>query len=130
YIVVLDAAGFGLRSIPSMAFVRLAVALVGDHYPKRLGGLVMVNLGKPSLLFWNMVKPMVPEVVREKVTIVGAKEGAAGRAVLALVGRESAPARYGGLDAWEFDAEEYFGADDWTDEESLEYREALPHYAD
>jgi len=128
YYFVLDCKGFSLSMIPSMAAVRKLFGMVGDHYPRRLGKLVILNAGRSAMVFWGMLKVLVPEDVKGKVIIVGARDSAY-EALLPDIEPESIPHWLGGLDTWEYNVDEYLGEVDWTDEEAKMFMERCPEYA-
>ena len=55
--------------IPSLGKVKQLFGMIADHYPRRLGKLIFVNVGRPTLVFYNMVKPFIPEDVKKKIFI-------------------------------------------------------------
>ena len=130
YFFVLDASNFGFSYIPSMATIKKTVAMIGDNFPRRMGGLLITNLNKPSLVFWNLVKPLVPAVVKEKVTIASGKEEST-NVLLQHIDAGNIPMRDGGRDAFVYDVDAYFGPrdEDLTEAESVSYRVVMPHYA-
>ncbi|GMH46489.1 hypothetical protein TrRE_jg8769, partial [Triparma retinervis] len=128
YYVVMDCTGFGLGMIPGIAIVKKLFGFVGDHYPRRLGKLIIINISRPANVFWNMVKNFVPEDVGRKVHIASDKESS--RIMMERdIDPKDIPRDYGGLDDWVFDADEYYGDVDMTEEESMQYEVDMPWQA-
>ncbi|GMH82251.1 hypothetical protein TrST_g12525 [Triparma strigata] len=127
YFFILDASGFTFSMIPSMSAVKKLFSMVGDHYPRRLGKLVIVNAGRASMVFWGMLKVLIPEDVKSKITIIGARENAR-EYLIQDIGVESIPDWLGGEDTWRYDVEEYLGEVDWTDEEAKAFMETNKEY--
>jgi hypothetical protein len=155
----MDCTGFGLGMIPGIAIVKKLFGFVGDHYPRRLGKLIIINISRPANVFWNMVKNFVPEDVGRKVHIASDKESSRimmerdidpkvrcnprGQSSMRGNGQKYAPTTpthphtrpqdiprdYGGLDDWVFDADEYYGDVDMTEEESMQYEVDMPWQA-
>jgi hypothetical protein len=57
--LVLDCSGIGTRSIPGMSHVKKLFAFLQDHFPDRLGVLLLANLSGVGRMVMNMVLPFV-----------------------------------------------------------------------
>jgi hypothetical protein len=57
--LVLDCEGVGTRSIPSMVYVKKLFSFLQDHFPDRLGVLLLANLSGVGRMVMNMVLPFV-----------------------------------------------------------------------
>lgn len=57
--LVIDCEGVGTKSIPSMAYVKKLFAFLQDHFPDRLGVLLLANLSGVGRMVMNMVMPFV-----------------------------------------------------------------------
>jgi hypothetical protein len=57
--LVVDCEGVGTKSIPSIAYVKKLFAFLQDHFPDRLGVLLLANLGGIGRMVMNMVLPFV-----------------------------------------------------------------------
>ena len=57
--LVVDCEGVGTKSIPSMAHVKKLFGFLQDHFPDRLGVLLLANLSGVGRMVMNMVMPFV-----------------------------------------------------------------------
>lgn len=57
--LIVDCEGVGTKSIPSMAAVKKLFAFLQDHFPDRLGVLLLANLSGVGRMIMNMVMPFV-----------------------------------------------------------------------
>ena len=114
--------------IPGIGAVRKLFGFVGDHYPRRLGKLVVINISGPANVFWNMVKKFVPEDVAKKVHIASGEDESR-ELLLQDIEEKDVPREYGGKDEWEFEGDEYYGEVDMTEEESRMYEIYMPWQA-
>ena len=48
FFVVLDCRGFGLSMVPSLSVVKKLFGFIADHYPRRLGKLIVINISRPG----------------------------------------------------------------------------------
>lgn len=131
--IVLDAVGFGVSMIPSLAATKKLLRMLQDHNPDRMGVFVIVNLGGASQTFVNIIWPFLPEEVKKKVHIVPRDTTVRLRMLRGLVEEEYIPASLGGPDEYEFDAEQYYTNSQYrapigTDEEGAEYMATMPQY--
>jgi hypothetical protein len=125
YFVVLDCRGFGFGMIPTMAEIRFAFSLLNDHFPRRLGRLLIVNSSRSANVFWRLIQPLLLQTVRDKVTIISGSIQSMDL-IQQYVNPKDIPSWLGGEDQWLFDGEEYYGKGvDWSDDEALAYRRYL-----
>uniref|UniRef100_A0A061SFM8 CRAL-TRIO domain-containing protein n=1 Tax=Tetraselmis sp. GSL018 TaxID=582737 RepID=A0A061SFM8_9CHLO len=69
WVWVMDFHGFGMADCnPKIA--KIFLSLTSTHYPERLSNIVVV--GAPALFngLWSMLRPMVPDVTKEKIRFV------------------------------------------------------------
>jgi len=72
-----------------------------------------------------MVKPFVPKDVVKKIQLASGEE--ASREMLIMdIEVEDIPKELGGLDEYIFNANEYYGEPNLTEEESMRYMEEMP----
>ena len=57
--LVLDCDNVGTKSIPSMIYVKKLFTFLQDHFPDRLGVLLLANLSGVGRMIMNMVMPFV-----------------------------------------------------------------------
>ena len=71
-IYIIDLEGMGLRDFAGevVDFVKRASAFTGDHYPERSGSIFVINVPSWFSIIWNVVRSLVDEVTKEKITIL------------------------------------------------------------
>ena len=69
-VAVVDCAGVGMMNAPSTAFVKLAIEVLGKHYPKRNGQIFIVNVSSIFYMIWNIVSLSLTEVTKQKIKIL------------------------------------------------------------
>lgn len=63
--LVIDCEGVGTKSIPSMTYIKKLFAFLQDHFPDRLGVLLLANLSGVGRMVMNIVMPFVTgEILR------------------------------------------------------------------
>jgi hypothetical protein len=132
--ILLDAAGFGLSSIPPMASTKRLLKMMQDHFPNRLGVFVIANMAKPAQIFLKMVMPFLPMEVRRKIHILPSNINERAGLLTLLVEEKFIPTWLGGRDPYQFDAIDYYKTGDYksefiTDEEGIEYVKTMPYHA-
>lgn len=128
---VVDGNGFALSHLVGMAPIKLLVTMLQDHFPDRLGVIVLANLARPAQFVVNMVKPLITKDVREKLYLLPDAAGPRQDMLEALVGTEFIPYYLGGTDEYRFSVEEYYDPKKHycTDAESVEYIKTMPYHA-
>jgi len=100
---VVDATGYEFgKSLPALSHLKEAVHLLQDHFPDRLGVVVLVNLSRTAELVVNLVKPWLTKEVRDKIHAVRADQ------LSLLVEPHDIPDWLGGPDNYRFDPESYY----------------------
>lgn len=132
--VVLDAKGFGLSYIPPISATKKLMLMMQDHFPDRLGVLVIANMARAAQIFFKMVMPFLPIEVRRKIHLLPSEGEDRMDMLGALVVEEFIPIWLGGKDAFIFDSTEYYKSGKYksdfiSDEEGLEYIETMPYHA-
>eukprot|EP00744_Colponema_vietnamica_P001094 GILI01001849.1.p1 GENE.GILI01001849.1~~GILI01001849.1.p1 ORF type:complete len:305 (+),score=85.90 GILI01001849.1:103-1017(+) len=92
-ILDLNGASTKLWSSKVYNFVKSASSIAQDYYPEMLGKMFIVNAPMLFSGIWNLIKPMLDEKTRNKITIVGS--GYKDK-LLALVDAENLPDFLGG----------------------------------
>lgn len=74
YVWVIDFKGMGMRDAnPRMATT--AIPMFTDHYPERMGQIVLINPPAIFHMFWKACKPILDNVTKEKIVMLrGAKD--------------------------------------------------------
>jgi len=106
--IIFDCKGFGSKNAPSLANVKLLFRYLQDHFPDRLGVLVVANLGGMAQMLMKMVLPFVTEDVRAKIHIIPNDEEGRREVLLQFIEEDKIPTWLGGKDDYEFDANEYY----------------------
>lgn len=132
--IVLDAAGFGLSYIPPIGSTKRILSMLQDHFPDKMGVLVVANMAKPAQIFMKMVFPFLPLEVRRKIHILPTDAESRSEMLKMLVEEKFIPSWLGGKDAYEFNANEYYKtgkykSDFISDEEGIEYVTTMPYHA-
>ncbi len=76
-------------------YVRRCSEFTGQHYPERVGTVLIINVPGWFKLIWNVVKPMVDPVTLEKIHIVRGKKESL-KILLQKIPIENIPPEYGG----------------------------------
>eukprot|EP00984_Skeletonema_dohrnii_P006683 scaffold2378_cov137-Skeletonema_dohrnii-CCMP3373.AAC.6 len=106
--IIFDCKGFGSKNAPSLANVKLLFRYLQDHFPDRLGVLVVANLGGMAQMLMKMVLPFVTEDVRAKIHVIPNDEDGRREMLLQFIDEDKIPNWLGGNDDYEFDAKEYY----------------------
>ena len=132
--IVLDCDGFGMRMIPPMKFVKTILPMMQDHFPDRMGVLVLVNLAGAAQIFMGIVTPFLPDAVKKKIHVLPNDEPARTEMLKELMVDQFVPTWLGGKDGYSFNSAEYykkgeFESEFFSNEEGIEYVETMPYHA-
>ena len=157
--LVIDCEGVGTRSIPSMAYVKKLFAFLQDHFPDRLGVLLLANLSGVGRMVMNMVMPFVTgkswhngmrnfllfcasscfvfiEDVKAKIHVIPAGQEKREEMLTQFIDLEHVPSFIGGKDNYVFEADEYYrgsigGMEKCVlpEDKVLEYIQTMPYHA-
>jgi len=97
-VTVVDAEGWDPHNIWSTnayTWVKGMAKLDDEHYPERLGLMIVINAPRVVYHFWSMVKYLLPDSVRNKVLIFAGREQWTPM-LLELIEPEQLPPEYGG----------------------------------
>jgi hypothetical protein len=67
---LLDLEGFGYANF-SFQLVKIAVGVLQDHFPERLGCIYVLNAPMVFSAIWRMIQPLLDERTRSKIDILG-----------------------------------------------------------
>jgi len=97
-IYVIDLEGMGFRDFAGevVDFVKRASKFTGDHYPERSGSIFVINVPSWFSVIWNVVKPMVDDVTKQKITIMKYGNEAITKALMEKIDIQNIPPQYGG----------------------------------
>jgi hypothetical protein len=69
-IAIVDCAGVGMMNAPSTAFLKLAIEVMGKHYPRRNGQVFIVNVSSVFYMVWNIISLTLSEIAKKKIQIL------------------------------------------------------------
>jgi hypothetical protein len=115
FVVVIDAAGWhlGLATSDAYTFTRGMSSTDSDHYPERLGKLIVINAPTALSIAWRIISGFLDAVTLAKINIYSKKSEWL-PALLSIMNEDQIPAEYGGT------------APDLTSEEALQSMDPLP----
>jgi len=129
YNIILDCNGFSLSTLPGLSEVKRLFAMMQDHFPDRLGVLMIVNLSGPGQLFLKMIKSIISEAVKKKIHIVPPPDKGGMDMLKVLIEEEFIPTWLGGTDDYVFNPKVAYADRMCTEEEGREYYETMPYHA-
>ncbi|CAJ1944555.1 unnamed protein product [Cylindrotheca closterium] len=129
--VVLDGTGFAFRLMPSLNSVKAFVTMLQDHFPDKLGIILMTNLGSVGEMLAKMMLKLLSEEVRNKIIVLPHDPQERQAILNTVVSYDYSPTWLGGTDTYEFNAKEYYADPELmlSDKEALEYLETMPYHA-
>ena len=135
--VLMDCAGMGSRNSPPVREIKRIFSFMQDHFPDRLGVLLVANLGTMPRMLMNLVLPFVTEDVRAKIHIIPTGEVERMAMLGQIMDADQVPGwlvegRGGEGRKNEFRAEEYYGGSTTcvlSDKEATEYLRSMPYHA-
>lgn len=126
---VIDGTGFSVGEIPKFRFVKILVKIMQDHFPDRLGVVLLTNFPKAAQLILGLVKKIISKEVREKLVLVPDDEEKRQELLEGLIEKEFIPKFLGGTDDYEFNAKEYYDKRvSCTNGETTEYLATMPYH--
>ena len=99
YVIDLDGIGFRDFAGEVVDFVKRASSFTGAHYPERSGTIFVINVPSWFSVIWNVVKPMVDDVTKQKIKILRYGKEAITKALMEKIDIENIPPEYGGKSA-------------------------------
>jgi len=96
YVIDLDGIGFRDFAGEVVDFVKRASSFTGAHYPERSGTIFVINVPSWFSVIWNVVKPMVDDVTKQKIKILRHGKEALTQALMEKIDIENIPPEYGG----------------------------------
>eukprot|EP00980_Cylindrotheca_fusiformis_P026613 scaffold16625_cov118-Cylindrotheca_fusiformis.AAC.4 len=129
--VVMDGSGFSMGLTPSIHQVKVFVTMLQDHFPDKLGMILIANLGRVGDIVVRMFLPLISEEVRNKIIVLPKEPGERQRILNAVVGYENSPTWLGGVDTYQFNSDDYYSDAQFlfSDEEAKAYIETMPYHA-
>ena len=129
--VVVDGSEFSWKLVPSLHDTKLFVTMLQDHFPDRLGIVLMSNLGRIGEFVVNLFMPLITEEVRNKLKVLPRDPDERRQVLEAVLGKENVPDWMGGSDTWRFKVDEYYDDPNVfaTDAETKEYLTTMPYHS-
>lgn len=132
--MVLDFAGFGISMIPPIGVIKKLLKMLQDHFPDRLGVLVIMNMASAAQMILKLTMPFIPKIVKQKIHILPNNREAQFDMLKELIDEQYIPIRFGGADDFKFDAKTYYDSgmyqsDVWSEQEGRGYTESMPYHA-
>ena len=128
--IILDCNGFSLSILPGFSEIKRLFTMMQDHFPDRLGVLMIVNLSGPGQLFLKMIKGIISEAVKKKIHIVPPTDKGGMEMLKILVEEEFIPTWLGGTDDFVLNPKvAYLENRMCTEAQGREYYETMPFHA-
>jgi len=125
--VIVDGTGFSWGLLPSLRNLKIFVTMLQDHFPDRLGIILLCHLGRVGEALVKLFLPLITQEVRNKIVVLTRKNQE--EVLEELIGFENVPAWLGGSDSYVFDVKEYYQGDVATEEEAKAYLTTMPYHA-
>ena len=128
--VVIDGDNFSWSKMPSLQHLKTFITILQDHFPDRLGIIVLANLGRVGEILVGIIKPLISEEVRQKIIVLPHDERRRQQVLRTIIGDENIPNWLGGTDSFEFNHDTYYLNDlVISDEAAMEYLETMPYHS-
>lgn len=97
-VVIIDAAGWSMKLATGDAFtfIKGMATTDADHYPERLGTLLIINAPSVLSFAWKIISAFLDDVTKAKISIMSSPLEWQPK-LFALVDKEQVPRMYGGL---------------------------------
>jgi hypothetical protein len=128
--LVMDCSGMTSKNSPTIANVKRLFSVLQDHFPDRLGVLLVANASTLTQMLMKMMLPFVTEDVRAKIHIIPNKVDERRDMLLQLMTEGQIPYYLGGNDEYNYDAIQYYQGKCVLSEDSItEYISTMPFHA-
>ena len=127
---IVDAKGVTMSMLFAMGAAKHMIVMLQDHFPDRLGVVLLANLSKSSQVVLGLIKPLISKEVRDKIRILPDDPESRQAMLDALVVPEFLPSHFGGIDEWSFNSKEYYSSRNHhcTETETTEYLTSMPYH--
>jgi hypothetical protein len=127
--VIVDTAGYSWGNVPKLHFIKQHVTMLQDHFPDRLGMVMIANLSRGTEFVVGLIKPLLTKEVRDKIHILPHGEKLL-HELSAIVDRKWIPEWLGGDDTFVFDVQAYYPERmRISDEEGRKFLTEMPYHA-
>jgi hypothetical protein len=98
FVLVIDAEGWGLRLATSdaYAFIKGMASTDSDHYPERLGNMIIINAPYVLSIAWKVIQGFLDPVTKQKVKIVSSNRAEWEPLLQKYIDIDQIPFQYGG----------------------------------
>lgn len=98
FVVVIDAAGWGMRLATNDAFTFIKGMAVtdSDHYPERLGTLLVINAPSMLAVAYRVIQGFLDNIQKQKIRIMGTDRNEWLPVLLEYIDIDQIPMQYGG----------------------------------
>lgn len=129
--VIVDGDAFSLGLMPSMHQLKVFVTMLQDHFPDRVGIILLTNLGRIAEMLLSMFLKLLTPEVRNKIIVLPHDPKERQDALNAVVGYKNIPKWLGGTDDYEFSSDDYYSDEHfiYSDAEANAYLETMPYHA-
>jgi hypothetical protein len=99
FVVVVDVQGWSLKLTTgdAMALARGMASTDSDHYPERLGTMLLINAPSVLSFAWRVIQTFLDDVQKAKIRIMGTDPKEWQPVLFDLIDRENVPEMYGGF---------------------------------
>jgi hypothetical protein len=98
FVLVIDAAGWNMRlaTADAFAFIKGMAVTDSDHYPERLGTMVIINAPAVLSFAWRIIQGFLDSVTKEKIRILSADPAEWQPVLQHYISIDQIPRQYGG----------------------------------
>lgn len=98
FVLVIDAAGWNMKlaTADAFAFIKGMATTDSDHYPERLGTMVIINAPSVLSFAWRVVQGFLDSVTKEKIKILSTNPEEWQPILQHLIDIDQIPQQYGG----------------------------------
>jgi hypothetical protein len=129
--VVIDANQASFAMLPKLGDAKKGIVMLQDHYPNRLGMIILANFSRVAEFLLTMIKPLITKEVRDKILILPKDADKRKEILEAVVKPEYIPDYLGGTDTYRFNVKEYYSDKSlqFSNEEGTLYQTEMPYHA-
>lgn len=127
---VVDVAHYEWGNLPPLPYIKQAVTMFQDHFPDRLGVVLLVNLSRTAEMLVNVIKALLTKDVREKIHVLAHDPEKRLEQLEALIEHEYIPKWLGGRDDFRFEASSYYPKRiRISEKEGRDFLTSMPYHA-
>jgi hypothetical protein len=98
FVIVVDAKGWNMKlaTNDAFAFIKGMASTDSDHYPERLGSLILINAPSVLSVSWKIVQGFLDAVTKKKIKILSSNQKEWQKVLLEIIDIDQIPLQYGG----------------------------------